>query len=67
MVSTEGEVIREAAPADKKEVLTLITEILVQEQGMEFGRQIKVSKPSVVLWKQSLLLGSVLTLFSVAC
>ena len=43
MVSTEGEVIREAAPADKKEVLALITEILVQEQGMEFGRQIKVN------------------------
>ena len=42
MVSTEGEVIREASPADKKEALTLITEILAQEQSLEFGRQIKV-------------------------
>ena len=67
MVSTEGEVIREAAPADKREVVALITDILVQEQGIEFGRQIKVSKPSVVLGKLNLLLGSVLALLSVAC
>ena len=46
MVSTEGEVIREASAADKKEALNLISEILGQEQNMEFGRQIKVNKPA---------------------
>eukprot|EP00090_Calanus_glacialis_P035321 TRINITY_DN60321_c0_g1_i1.p1 TRINITY_DN60321_c0_g1~~TRINITY_DN60321_c0_g1_i1.p1 ORF type:complete len:256 (-),score=57.47 TRINITY_DN60321_c0_g1_i1:56-823(-) len=56
MVSTEGEVIREASPADKKEALTLITEILAQEQSLEFGRQIKALFSHYSLWVGSAVL-----------
>ena len=42
MVTTEGEVIREATTADKREILVLISEELAQQQSAEFGRHIKV-------------------------
>ena len=42
MVNTEGEVIRDATAADKREILVLISEELAQQQSAEFGRNIKV-------------------------